>query len=65
MTGLRARGGYDVDITWKGGKLVSAEIHPSANGKVAVRYGSRVVQIDVKRGKSLRLNAELADQAGR
>jgi len=61
VTGLRARGGYEVDIVWKGGKLQSAEIRPSATGKAVVRYGSRVVQMDVKRGTSLRLNSELSE----
>jgi alpha-L-fucosidase 2 len=65
VQGLRARGGYEVDIAWKDGKLISAAIRPSATGKAVVRYGSRVAQIDVKRGKSLRLNSELTDQSGR
>jgi len=65
VTGLQARGGYEVDMVWKGGKLQSAEIRPSATGKAVVRYGSRVAQINVKRGKPLRLNSELTDQAGR
>ncbi len=65
VTGLRARGGYEVDIAWKAGKLVSAEIHSTVTGNAAVRYGSRVVQISLKRDKPLHLDSELTDQAGR
>ena len=64
VTGLRARGGYEVDVVWKGGKLAGAEIRATANGKATVRCGSRVVEVEVKRGKPLRLNSELAVETG-
>ncbi len=60
VKGLRARGGYEVDIIWKGGKLTSAEIRPTADGKVAVRYGRTVKEFDAKSGKPLRLDSYLA-----
>ncbi len=65
VKGLRARGGFEVDIAWKGGKLESAEIHPSATGNAVLRYGNQVVHLEVKRGKPLQLNADLAIQGAR
>ena len=37
VSGLRARGGYEVSIQWKDGKLVSATIIPQADGTLRLR----------------------------
>ena len=42
IRGLRARGGYTVDMQWKEGKLVSARIYSDKPQKVSVRYGDKV-----------------------
>ena len=60
VKGLRARGGYEVDITWKGGKLAGAVIHPTVAGKTKVRYGNQVAEFDAKSGRPLLLNSDLA-----
>ena len=56
ITGLRARGGYEVSMEWKDGKLLSAEIK-NINGKesVPVRYKGQVKTITVLPGKSFKL----------
>jgi alpha-L-fucosidase 2 len=61
ITGLRARGGYEVDVTWKDGKLASATVrNVSGDGRCKVRLGDKVVELKVKRGKAITLNANLA-----
>lgn len=37
VTGLKARGGFTVDLSWKDGKLTSATIHSSLGGKCLIR----------------------------
>jgi len=57
VTGLRARGGYEVSINWKDGKLLSAEIK-NINGEesIPVRYKDQVKTISVKPGKTIQLS---------
>ena len=56
VTGLRARGGYEVNINWKDGKLTSAKIK-NINGEetIPVRYKEQVKTINVIPGNSVEL----------
>ncbi|TAN37807.1 MAG: glycoside hydrolase family 95 protein [Verrucomicrobia bacterium] len=46
ITGLRARGGYTVDITWQNGKLTFAKVKSTVGGQCVVRYGDKTKTLD-------------------
>jgi len=51
--GLRARGGYVVDIEWAGGQLKQARIKPSFAGSVKVRYHDWSQTFETHPGKTI------------
>lgn len=57
--GLRARGGFTVDLAWKDGKLAGATVRNAAGGAARVRYGSKTVDISFKPGQSVSLDGAL------
>jgi alpha-L-fucosidase 2 len=60
VKGLRARGGYEVDVAWKEGKLVSATIRNVNGGNVCrVRLGDKAVDAKFGKRKSVTINANL------
>jgi alpha-L-fucosidase 2 len=53
IKGLRARGGYTVDLYWKDGKILRAVILPDFTGEVKIRYGEKTIKEKVDAGKAL------------
>ena len=59
VTGLRARGGLEVDIAWKDGKLTEAVLRASLNSPAKVRYSGKTINLDAKARQTYRLDATL------
>ncbi len=59
VKGLKARGGLNVDLAWKNGKLAAASLTPSHDGPVNVRLGDKTIVFQGTAGKAIAINGEL------
>ncbi|WP_353125591.1 glycosyl hydrolase family 95 catalytic domain-containing protein [Parapedobacter pyrenivorans] len=59
IKGLRARGGFAIDLSWENGTLKEARIFAEKGGKLTLRLGGRVVNFKTKKGETLELNGSL------
>ncbi len=59
VKGLRARGGFEVDIEWSEGTLYSANIKSISGRKCKVRYGQQTKLLELKQGQTIKLNKNL------
>lgn len=60
IDGLRARGGFEVAMQWKDGKLLSATIHNRTASRFNVRYAGKTATLSIQAGQTIRLNADLS-----
>jgi alpha-L-fucosidase 2 len=58
VTGLRARGGFEVDIRWQDGKLSAAAIKSVTGTDCKVRYGEKTIILKLKRGQTKHLDTK-------
>jgi alpha-L-fucosidase 2 len=59
VTGLRARGGFDVALEWKAGKLVKASVKAKESKPLKVRYAGKEVEIVAKAGQTYDFGPDL------
>jgi len=64
VNGLQARGGFAVDLSWRGGRLVSAVIHSRLGKPLKVRYGKKEIELRTEAGRSYHLDGNLRLQEG-
>jgi alpha-L-fucosidase 2 len=62
VQGLRARGGFEVDVAWKDGKLVRAALRSRLGRPCRVRYGDKTVRLETKAGAACTLDGSLRRQ---
>jgi len=59
VKGLRARGGFEVDVTWELGKLKSVRIKSLVGNKLVLRYGDEVKELKTIAGQVYRFDGIL------
>jgi alpha-L-fucosidase 2 len=59
VRGLCARGGFEVDCSWRDGRLTEATIRSKRGGTCKVRYRDKMVTLETKTGKNYCLNGKL------
>jgi alpha-L-fucosidase 2 len=58
VEGLRARGGFEVDMKWLDHSLLGATITASRESQCVVIYGDRKLQVDLEKGDVFSIEAE-------
>ena len=55
VQGICARGGYEIAMTWKGSRVVSAVVKSKAGGRVTVSYNGKSVTLTLGKGQKAML----------
>jgi alpha-L-fucosidase 2 len=58
VSGLRARGGFQVDLAWEHSRLTSAVIHSELGEPVTVCYAGKTLELKLKKGEHFKLPAK-------
>jgi alpha-L-fucosidase 2 len=59
VKGLRARGGFEVSIEWKDGKLQQSEIKSLLGNPCVVRYGNKTKSYNIPIGSTIKISGSL------
>ncbi len=58
VKGLRARGGFEADVTWKDGKLAEATVRSLLGGSAQLRYGAFTRDVKLAKGEAYRWDGQ-------
>ena len=58
VRGLRARGGFEVDIAWRDGQLTTATIHSLNGSPLRLRHGQTTKLVSLKKGETYEWNGK-------
>lgn len=61
VKGVRARGGFELDIAWKDGKLTAATLRSKLGGACKVKYGEKILTLKTKVGRSYSIGKRLIE----
>ena len=56
VRGLRARGGFEVDLVWRDGRLIEATIRSAGGARTVVRCGAHTNEVTLTPGETRLLN---------
>jgi len=59
IRGVRARGGFDLELEWKDGQLVRLKVLSTAGYPLTLRYGDKTFTVATKKGEVLQFNHDL------
>lgn len=59
VSGLRARGGFTVNMTWKDGKVTDATLYSPTGGKTELRINDAAIPVSLKAGETISVNPNL------
>lgn len=59
VKGLRARGGFEVDLSWREGKLASAVVRSALGSPLRLRVGNQTAEVKTKAGSEYRFGPDL------
>ncbi len=58
ITGIRGRGGFELDIAWENGALTAVEVRSLIGNKLNLRYKGQTVSMETTRGEKVRMGID-------